>query len=506
MAKQRSANGRQADAGLLRLLGQPRLQLALLTGLILAVRLFWLHDGLFHHDAARLAQSVEASFAQGSLEPLHLFSPELNGRHGVVLLNLLLYVPYRLATGEVSSEGVLLFSSALFSTLAAVALYALARPLLGSHRGGLIAAAFFAFFPLILTESVGAKEHSLSLLVTATALALGLRGLQQGSPAWLAAASGLCGLSAFIRTVDVSSFALLALLFVAGASTLSFRRTPALTAALLAPFAVACAFAWWVLSAWILFFRGQKFEEHTLSWSSLRPRFAMAGDDLLQSLTWIGVVGLIAGAVLLLVRRRWFLSTFLLGWIVAKLLFYVSLGDYRARYTVDIYLPIAVVLAYLAMTIPRRYGRYQLAAVTLGCALLFSQIQPVLAARHEWVGGKRLAEYVAANTPDDALILVMDDAPFIEYYAARATIGHPIDDQPATDAFCRDLLERIRRGTPVYAVQSALQYDRSNIFRRTFPRYFDLRTVGQSDWEAYHDANFSLESRSQAMVWRVVPR
>ena len=56
-----------------------------------ALRALLVNDGLFHHDSVCLAESVEASQESGKLVPLRLQEPPVEGRHGLVLANWVLY-------------------------------------------------------------------------------------------------------------------------------------------------------------------------------------------------------------------------------------------------------------------------------------------------------------------------------------------------------------------------------------------------------------------------------
>jgi hypothetical protein len=144
------------------------------------------------------------------------------------------------------------------------------------------------------------------------------------------------------------------------------------------------------------------------------------------------------------------------------------------------------------------------AAVILYSLIVGSMIAvsyPQLAARHAYNGAKRYAQMVAERTPPESLIIVMDDSRFVEYYARRATLGHPIGDRAATDAWVSSVREALERG-PVYLTESGESYDPGGIVRRAIDANFSRELVGTRTTENYHHAEGGLRLY-EGHLWRL---
>jgi hypothetical protein len=131
---------------------------------------------------------------------------------------------------------------------------------------------------------------------------------------------------------------------------------------------------------------------------------------------------------------------------------------------------------------------------------------PMLENRHHYNGAKRFAEYVRDTTPNDALIIAMDDSPFIRYYGHREPLAHPANPrrgEPELAKFLDRVDAHLVAGRAVYLIGSAMTYDVYGAFRARMSRSFRLTLVGEKLWENYHRPEMQLGTRLQRL-YRVV--
>ena len=94
----------------------------------LILRLSFLNAGLFHHDSVQLAMAVEKSADEVIIHPVG------GGRHGLVIVDTILFYFLSAFFGHSSAEFAVNFSSAFFGALAIPLLYLFAKEITNGTR------------------------------------------------------------------------------------------------------------------------------------------------------------------------------------------------------------------------------------------------------------------------------------------------------------------------------------------------------------------------------------
>jgi hypothetical protein len=111
---------------------------------------------------------------------------------------------------------------------------------------------------------------------------------------------------------------------------------------------------------------------------------------------------------------------------------------------------------------------------------------PLLVFRHDYNGQKHFALFVARHTEPRALIIVMDEAPFIQYYGHRDTLTPPLGNQEEIDVFIKKINHCFKEDVPVYLVQEGLDYLRRDNLKKGFFRDFKIQLIGRQLTEDFH--------------------
>jgi hypothetical protein len=445
-------------------------------------RLPFMNAGLFHHDEVLLARAVEGCFDQ------HRLLPSFNGRYGAVLINLVLYTPYRLLTGE-RAERVIPFTGILTGALLVAGILLLARELTRDGVAGGLAAAFGGCSTLFLTSSSTGKENTPQLALVVLAAWLVARGAARRSFAPRLGGIVLFALGLTMHEAGVALVPAFAFLIVACAlhNKLGWRAIAidlgALAVALVLPIRI---------SIWDDFKRTLVVRTDTptfLGFSS--PRFPMALHDLLPA---FGAATLVLGVIGLIVavwRRQAVLA--LAAWPLV-FFFFAGVNSYSARYLLYVLPPVAIFAAAGAAHFIRRWlsdrGGLAIAVASavavLCCAGGVAKAYPLLAARARSSGPKAMALVVKEQTEPDAIFVGVDDLIFVEYYAGRRTLMIPVNNPAAIVKFVYDLKERARTGAHLYAGgYYSISYDRG-LFRDLMQRAFRFVPVAPVVNEWYY--------------------
>jgi len=473
----------------------------------LGLGLTFLNEGLFHYDAVVLAEAVEKTFATGHLEPGE------RGRYGAVVLGSLFYVPFFIA-GQNADFAIRLLGVVGYAGSVS-ALFLLIRELFDDANAAALGAVLLLATPFYVIPSTCGKLHGVVVGLFLTSLWLVARGRKQPTHWPMVLASSLLVLAISVREAIlplVPLFYLFALQPI-----LSFERpwlkidrqllTPKYVAAAVVPFSIGLAFLT-VTYLHIEFARELLVRDKTAAqfMGLITPNLARAFSDLTRSITpLLPLIGL-AGVVWMGKNKALFVGVFLSLWFLL-IFFYGNLAGYGVRYLDITVLPIYVGVSYVVASLRGR-ARQLCMAVIAGCVvwmLLFAF--PMLDARRNYNGAKRFAEYVRDTTPEDALVLAMDEEPFIRYYAGRETLAHPAHPtggEPELDAFLAEIDTRLSAGKAVYMLETGFQYDKHRIVHQLVTQRFGITRVGQKLWEDYHRPEMKLRLRMQGL-YRLVP-
>ena len=130
---------------------------------------------------------------------------------------------------------------------------------------------------------------------------------------------------------------------------------------------------------------------------------------------------------------------------------------------------------------------------------MFISMFPMLRFRHHYNGEKQYALFVNKNTQENAVIIALDDAPFIEYYGQRKIIAPPTTDEIKMIEFTGQIFNYLSDNTPVYLIWSALGYDRDRVLKGYLSRNFRITIVGEKLSEDYHSPDLGLKTYKQKL-------
>ncbi len=471
------------------------------VGLFLATFVYlyaFRNEGLFHLDVVFLAQAVEQLYAGGRWD--------MGWRFGAVLANAVVYLPFWLM-GE-SAERSTILASILFHAASIPMVFLFLDRLCGIRLVAALSAGLLALAPVYAIANTFGKEYGLALLLVATAFLLALRARDTGGVAG-AAASALCFALSFIVWEGAMALTpIYAIVLVVPRFALPAwdARTLRVWGAALAGFAVGLAFDLSTsLASIVATTLGTPTMTQSLGFPS--PQLRVAVDDLARLLGWPFLVGSAGGVVVAVRRPRYRALLPLAVPLVATLLFYGNLSTYGPRYLVFCALGLSMLAGAAVHAMLTSERLLQVAGTMSYLAMIAWMVavsHPLLAPRHTYNGAKRYAQLIAEVTEPESVIIVMDDRRFVEYYARRRTLQHPIGDPAATAAWVETVRRAMEQG-PVYLAESGLTYDPGRIVRRAIDENFTATVVGTRLSEDFHNA----EGRRQVYeghLWRLAPR
>lgn len=461
------------------------------------IRYSYRQNGLFHHDSVRLAQAVEKSFEHRRLYPVYLHSPTIGGRYGVVFVNVVLYALVNLFSKPESSETTLVFSSVLFSSLAVVFMFCFVRELYSDKLLALTAALLLSVTPIFLSQSTGAKEHSLSLFINLLVLYLVKKGIRNKSNIILLLSGIFLGFSGFFRVPNLwIIWPFLLIYFLDFELPIKYQWRHIKTNRLdfkmciyvFVPIVAGLVLLWLVQREWIFMHAS-----YSKFLGLISAPLKSAVRDFIFTMTLPGVIFLFFGFFFLLIRKQTINCFMLVSWFLLYFLYNGNLAIYSPRLILDCLVPAVIFTAVGITGCMRKNTILTILVVVMVAAMMFVRIQPILIFRHNFVGGKELALFVKENTEKDALIIAMDDAPFLEYYGKRETLSHPVgNDRKKLKKMLQVIKEEIEKGRPVYITYSGFSYDPQRLFERSLYYNFKLKKIGSFVTEDYHHASISF--------------
>lgn len=456
------------------------------------------NEGIFHLDAVFLAQAVEAIYAH---EPW-----DTSWRFGAVLADAVVYFPFWLA-GE-SAERATVLSSILFHACSIPMAFLFLERLSGTRLLAALSAGLLAFAPQYTITNTFGKEYGLAIFLTTTAFWLALEARERGSAAHAAVSAFIFALSYIVweGLLAITPAYLLVLVAPRLERPVLTRRSGRIAAGALLGFAAGLALDLSTsLFAMLQTYRSSG--QMTAFRGIASPVLSFAIADLVQFLGWPFLAASAMGLGLASWQPRYRAVLPIAVLLVLSLAFYGNLSTYGPRYLVVCTLGLSMLAGVAFDFLSRRPMPVRVPSLALYAFIIGSMIAvsyPQLAARHTYNGAKRYAQMVAELTEPESLIIVMDDARFIQYYAGRATMAHPIGDRAATQEWIASVREALERG-PVYVTESGLSYDPGYIVQQAMDANFSLTLVGTRTSEDYHHAERGLRPY-EAHLWRLTAR
>lgn len=450
--------------------------------------LAFVNEGVFHHDSAILAQAVEKTFHTGVLQPA------VRGRYGSVLASFLVSLPF-LISGYYSDFAINL-SSVLFHSLSIAVLFLFVRELFNDKRQAFYCALLFSFTPFYFIPNTYGKEHGASIFFFILSFLVLYKGVNKKSSFLVALSTLIFVFTITIRESILVTVPLFIFLFfrpVIGIRPLKpvFYKDSLDVKILISFILPLAAFFSFILLVYLKdTIHNALFVTNTGSTfflGLLSNNFFYALYALRRNIPLLIFILSIWGIFRMIVERKQFHAVFLLFWFM--LIFYIAnTGTFVARYLDIIIIPVYVSVSYILSKLYIK-SRILISAVAAYLVIsMFIFMCPLLSFRHQYNGEKRFALFVKEKTENNAIIIALDDAPFISYYAKRKTISYDFSDPVKIDAFMKEVKEYLRNGIPVYLLESALSSYSSEYFDKALVGNFYVTIAGSRLWEDYHCA------------------
>lgn len=122
----------------------------------LGLRIYYMNDGLYHHDSIQIAKAVQQT-VDVDLSKIY---PTNNNRYGMILIFSVLYYPFQ----SLDIEKFLTVISILFSALAIVMVYLFVSELTSNKTVAGFTALLFSVMPLSLSITTYLKSHGIAIL------------------------------------------------------------------------------------------------------------------------------------------------------------------------------------------------------------------------------------------------------------------------------------------------------------------------------------------------------
>jgi len=428
---------------------------SLLFGGSFLFSLFFINEGLFHFDSVILAKAVEDMYRTGHLQAA------VSGRFGAVIINAILYLPFYLF-GQ-NADFLTRFSSVLFYSLSIPVFFIFINDLFKDRIQGLFAAILLAVTPFYLVPNTYGKEHGMSMFFFLCSMVLVNKGREEKRPITLALAS-LC----FMIALSVRESMLFMLPFyfwlyfrpAIGFGPLRFdvpqeRLNGRCLSFLILPIVILFGFL-------MFFYLGMVIQNSLSTDESFVPHFCgFFSKNLIRAVMDAGnsfpgyfLFFAILGAGIIWQERRYFLLVFFLIWS-CLILVYGNFDGYVPRHLDAVVLAEHAFVSYFLAWV---YRRFRFWAILVFIFLITSQLinlYPMLEFRRHYDGTLRLASFARINTPENAVFLTEDEAPFIEYYGKRKTISFPVGHWEDSERVFKEIGNLIDRQIPVYVIPSS---------------------------------------------------
>ena len=448
-----------------------------------------LNEGLFHADAVILAQAVEKTYATGVLQPA------VSGRYGSVIINIILHLPFFLL-GSTSADLTVRFSSLLFHSLSIVVFFLFIRELFRDYLQALFAALFLSFTPFYFSPNTYGKEHGASIFFLLLSLYLLYRGTNNKSPILICLSSFFIVFSITIRETALLIVPLFFLLyFEPRISFPPFKIT--IPKERFGPGSMICLFLPLFLLFIVIFLTYLRYEVYKamIVDTTARVRYLGLFSEKLRVAFWnlfshgISLLMLplfLIGAIRMFRNKKILFAVYFSLWFIFLFLFIGNLDNFTPRLLDMVIIPVYVFVSYALTNL---YAKDKVIALSLVAFLvlsMFAFVYPILKSRHNYNGEKQFALYIKEKTEPHAVVLAVDDACFIEYYAERNVLSVPVDNPAKMDALVEKIKGYLKRKVPVYVVNSSYLIYGSECFKNKFSGNFYGTLTAKKPSEDYH--------------------
>ena len=443
----------------------------------LALRLFYLNLGLFHHDVAQTAVIIEnAVFHEGNLLNQDLFSLRLT----YLLFNFVLF--WILSFFGITSSVILLhISSAVFGALSCMLLYFFAEKITCKKSVAIISALLFSVTPIFLSVGTYGKEHGIQVFLFLTSCFLILKSNEKRKNIFFVLTGIIISLFLLSKEDSFLFFPLFVYLFYFYKKE---KKEMSNWISLCVP--ILFLFGWYFLfflseRIKIILFSQDLSAGHWLGFFS-SPLVGML-HDISFSLTWLGVLLFFIGAYMLFIQDKKCFS-FCIIWI-AYLFYYGNNTIYASRW-LSIFLPAFLLLIAYGIvslsSLKKQKGIIPLVTVILLLWMLLS-IHPLLSTRsHENYLVSYITEIDKYSPSESHVFLPGDACIFFTYYTTGKTCSpnKPLKDmlemldrknKEGIPTFLAPSITRKEHGDDPYLKKLATDYKSEKLFTKTYEDY-----------------------------------
>ncbi|HLC66790.1 MAG TPA: hypothetical protein VJK52_04075, partial [Candidatus Nanoarchaeia archaeon] len=232
--------------------------------------------------------------------------------------------------------------------------------------------------------------------------------------------------------------------------------------------------------------------------------------DVFRSIAPIGLLLVMSGLILWWREHRQHAEVLLcVAWLLL-FFYFTNTAGYTARFFTEL-MPIAIIAIAYALARATRENQWSwVMALSLLSIIWVASVLPLLVVRHAESGPKQFSLLVGNHTSQNAEIIAMDEAVFLQYYANRSSLSYPISSRTEDyQAWVDRIAELLHNGTPVYAISTpwnnkiALvdydQYHYDGQIHAMLERNFNLTTIAQGTSENYHHAELMPSGREEIL-------
>jgi len=483
MAKKPAAGWKKDRQGIIGVTAVSLFLLNFILGILL------INEGLFHADAVILAQAVEKTCATGVLQPT------VCGRYGSVIINLILHLPFSLL-GLTSADFTIRFSSVFFHSLSIAIFFLFVRELFKDRIQALFAALFLSFTPFYFSPNTYGKEHGASIFFLLLSLYLLYRGTNNKSPILICLSSFLIAFSITVRESALLAVPFFFLLYFEPRISFSpFKIT--ILKERFSPGSMICLFLPLLFLFAVIFFTYLRYEIYRamIVDTTARVRYLGLFSEKLRvvfsnlfshGISLLMLPFFLIGAIRMFRNKKIFFAIYFLLWFIFLFLFIGNLDNFSPRLLDIVIIPFYIFVSYALTNLYAKDKLIALSLVATLVLLMFVFIYPILKSRHNYNGEKQFALYVKEKTEPHAVVLAVDDACFIEYYAERNVLSVPVDDPAKMDALVEKIKGYLKRKVPVYLASSSYLIYGSDCFKSKFADNFYGTVTAKKPSEDYH--------------------
>ncbi|MFH1125954.1 MAG: glycosyltransferase family 39 protein [Candidatus Altiarchaeota archaeon] len=437
----------------------------------LLLRLRFLNAGLFYTDSVIAAQAAEATYNNWTLHYMHGV-----GYPGQVVMIVFFYALFKIIAGASTAEFATLFVSFFFASLTVGLIYLLVKKMGGSTFAAVSVALVLNTLPVYLSTSTFGMSHQPACFFIVLSFYLAMLASEFNDLRLKILASASLGWASAIRLESLMMFPLVLLFYwknnpptslTTKEGYLKFRLTQNRdellkdAAYLLAPMLLILLIPYYPLlskygfstlvgafeyNRWLGFWV-QDLTETVIGWVGL-------------SMTTLGWIMLFFGLVSLFFRKSKYIFLLVFVWC-AYFLVLANTLTVEDRHTIPALIGFTIAIGFGLDWLYRNiHPIVGVAVLLILVGWMFLNVQPILEYRSGFCGPKSFAVTLRDTVEQNSVVIVMDEAPHLQYYGGLAVIGHPLDgNMVEINKSMAEINGYLNNGTAVYLVSSAFVYD-----------------------------------------------